>query len=233
MIRKRLGLFRKRWKEEFGGGQRHGACASGERVRPIRFHQGIGAVDCETGLPQASDSRAGASSRGAHPDHRLPDHDLSRRVRPGARSKPAKARGDQARPDGAGRCPDRAHRPPRFRAARASRRHRTFAEPLARSHSGLGCRRWAARHRRRRRPSHPRPRPDRGQPRRGRPDSRRDLHGAALGRAGPAGRRCRHDAAERQRRAGGFAHCQRRFPGRSSSSRRRSIRCGARTRRSR
>ena len=43
----------------------------------------------------------------------------------------------------------------------------------------------------------------------------------------------RHDAAERQRRAGDFSAPSRRFPGRSSSSRRRSIRCGARMRRSR
>ena len=47
-----MGFFRTVCKEHFGGGLKHGACACGERVRPIRFDQGIGAIDRETGLPR-------------------------------------------------------------------------------------------------------------------------------------------------------------------------------------
>ena len=94
-----MGFFRTACRtKQFGGGLRHGASACGERVRPIRFDQGIGAIDRETGLPQAVDRRAGAAPRRAHPDHRLPDHDLPRRLRAGDRPDAAKARRDEARP---------------------------------------------------------------------------------------------------------------------------------------
>src|ERR1700743_3816745 len=76
-----------------GGGHRHGACACGERVRPIRFDQRIGAIDREAALSPAADCRARAAPRRAHPDHRLPDHHLPRRLRAGARPEPAEAQG--------------------------------------------------------------------------------------------------------------------------------------------
>jgi hypothetical protein len=38
------------FKKEFTGGLLHGACTRGERVRPIRFHQRIGAIDRKTSL---------------------------------------------------------------------------------------------------------------------------------------------------------------------------------------
>src|ERR1700743_556076 len=76
-----------------GGGPRHGACACGERVRPIRFDQGIGAIDRKAGLPPAVDRRARTAPRSADPHHRLPDHDLPWRLRPGAGSEPAEAQG--------------------------------------------------------------------------------------------------------------------------------------------
>src|SRR6185437_17149685 len=75
-----------------GGGLRHGACACSERVRSIRFNQRIGAIDRKAGLHQAADGRADAPPRRPDADHRLPDHDLPRRLRAGARPEPPEAR---------------------------------------------------------------------------------------------------------------------------------------------
>ena len=114
VIRKQRGALPNGCKTDLRGGQGHGARACGERVRPIRFDQGIGAIDRETGLPPAVDRRACAAPRRADPDHRLPDHHLPRRLRAGGRPEPAEARRHQARPRGARRFARRAPRPPRL-----------------------------------------------------------------------------------------------------------------------
>src|SRR5450755_2232052 len=90
-------------KSFFRGGLRHGARTRGERVRPIRFDQGIGAVDRETCLSSPVDRGARASQGGPYPDHRVPGHHLFRRLRPGSGPEPAKARVDETRRVGAGR----------------------------------------------------------------------------------------------------------------------------------
>ena len=145
------GSFRTMCKRAFGGGLKHGARACGERVCPIRFDQGIGAIDRKTCLSPAAHRRAGASPRRADAHHRLPDHHLPRRLRAGDRPEPAKARRDEARPLRAHRPAGRTPRPPRLRPAGPRRQYRAAAEPAARPDSGLGRRRRPPRHHHRRR----------------------------------------------------------------------------------
>ena len=184
---------------------------------------------------QAADSGARASPRRAHPDHRLPDHHLPRRLRPGGRSEPAEARGDQARPGGDRRHAGRAHRPPRLRPGR-------IAPPLSNA-CKLCC------------PASFRPgaSPPAGMSSSPAPTSacspalpieaaigetdrhsRHHQRGAAAGRAGPASRPSTDITLPNGSGALAIQRIdQGRCPARSSSSRKASIRCGARTRRCR
>ena len=198
-----MGFFRNgRENKNSAGVYRHGACACSERVRPIRFDQGIGAIDREAGLSQAADCRAGAAPGRAHPHHRLPHHHLPRRLRAGDRPDPAEALGDEARRRSARRHAGRAHRPPHRGAGRAHIDHRAHAEHPARPDPVLGQRAGPPCRRRHRRPAHPRPRAGRGRPRRAGPHPRHHLHGATDGQPRRrARRRHRHDPARRRRRA--------------------------------
>ena len=183
------GSFRTVCKRAFGGGLKHGACACGERVCPIRFDQGIGAIDRKTCLSPAAHRRAGASPRRADAHHRLPHHHLPRRLRAGDRPEPAEARRDEARPLRAHRPAGRTPRPPRLDPAGPRRQYRAAAEPAARSDSGLGRGRRPPRHHHRRRSPDSGPRPGRRRPRRQRPRPRHHQHRATARRARPAGRR--------------------------------------------
>ena len=105
---------------------------------------------------------------------------------------------DEARPLRAHRHAGRTPRPPRLRPAGPRRQHRAAAEPAARPDSRPGASPPAATS------SSPAPTPrfspafPSTEPWRHRPHSRRHQHRAIAGRARPAGRRQRHDAAERQ-----------------------------------
>ena len=189
----------------FLGGQRHGARTRGERVRPIRFDQGIGAVDRETCLSSPIDRGTRTPTRGSHPHHRIPDHHLHRRLCPGDRPEPAEARLDEAGRVGAGRSPGRAARPYRHRQVGPSGVDRAPAKAAARFHSVLGRRGGTPRPRHGGRWPDSRPRSPASGTRRHRPDSRRHQRGAAAHAAGPAGRRHRHDPAQRRQRAGDAA----------------------------
>ena len=199
------GSFRTMCKRAFGGGLKHGARACGERVCPIQFDQGIGAIDRKTCLSPAAHRRAGASPRRADAHHRLPHHHLPRRLRAGDRPEPAKARRDEARPLRAHRPAGRTPRPPRLYPAGPRRQYRAAAEPAARPDSGLGRRRRPPYHHHRRRSPDSGPRPGRRRPWRQRSRPRHHQHGATAHHPRPAGRRQRHDAAERQWRDGDLA----------------------------
>ena len=223
-------LPRRRNKKTVLGGQRHGARTRGERVRPIRFDQGIGAVDRETCLSSPVDRGTRAPTRGPYPHHRFPDHHLHRRLRPGDRPEPAEARLDEARRIGAGRSARRASRSHRHHPPGPRRLARAPAEIAARLHSIVGHRRGTpcSCHRRRRPDS--RPRPAGCGAWRHRPDSRRHQRGAAAHAARPASRRHRHDPAERRQRAGDAAPGQgAAWPGHRDPGKDRR-RCGDRTR---
>ena len=130
----------------------------------------------------------------------------------------------------AGRAP-RSHR---LGPAGSRRQHRAAAKPAARPHSVLGRRRRPSRHHHRRRPAACWPAfpIETGL---GGNDRVLDVISTAqlLAAPRPAGRRHRHDPAERQRRAGDLRGWSSRCPARSSSSRRRTTRSGDRTRRCR
>ena len=137
------GCFRTQVASRFPGGFRHVACRRRERVRPIRFDQGIGAIDRETCLSPAPCRGAGVAPRRADAHHRVPDHDLPRRVRAGRRPDAPETAGHPPRHLGARRPARRAYRPPHLRATGAAEEHREPAGAAARSHSILGHRRAA------------------------------------------------------------------------------------------
>ena len=227
-------VFRTGCSKNFQGGQRHGARTRGERVRPIRFDQGIGAIDRETGLSSTVDRGARASPRRAHPDHRLPDHHLPWRVRAGGRSEPAKARDRSSAisrrspicsPSGSTASPQ---------SGRIARQHssacncccpalfRPGASPPAVTSSSSA-------------PTSAFSPACRSMPRLGDTGRILDVVSAALPLTAPGQQRRRHrnHAAERQQRAGDSAASSNRCPARSSSSRNEIDRCGGRTRRCR
>ena len=180
------------------------------------------------------DRGARASPRGPHPDHRLPDHDLPRRLRPGDRPEPAEARRDEARPLGHCRHAGRAHRSPGLGAGRIAPRPSSACRLLARPDSGLGRRRRPPRHRHRRRPARAGARADRWRASATPPAFSSHQRGAAADRAG-ASNPAVTDITLPERRTARWrsSASSSRCPARSSSSRKGSIRSGARTRRCR
>ncbi len=201
------GCFRTSVASWFSGGRRHVACRRRERVRPIRFDQRIGAIDRETCLSSALDRRAGASSRRADAYHRLPDHDLPRRVRAGRRPDAPEAAGDPPRHHCTRRPARRTHRPPHLRAAGAAEEHREPADAAAGPDPVLGHGHGPQRHRHlgRHRPPRPRPDPGRQRPLRQRSPARRHHDGTIARGADTRRQHLRHDTAERQRRDGDLA----------------------------
>ena len=186
----------------YHGGQGHAARTRRERVRPIRFDQGIGAIDRETGLSPAFDSGTCAAPCRAYPDYRIPDYHLPRRVRAGGRSEPSQAGLAQARPRCGRRSARGASRPPGVGSTGPRGHHRAPAKPASRPDTVMGLRGGPPYHRHRHGPARARPDSDRGPDRRQRPHSRRHQCRAAAERAGAARRRHRTHTARRRWRAG-------------------------------
>ena len=189
MIRNDAGFFPSSVQRAFGGGLKHGACACGERMRPIRFDQGIGAVDRKTCLSPAA--HAEPALRRAVPTLIIAFLiticlgafvqviDQSRQKRA------AMKRDISALTDLLAERLDRLASVRQDRAANIER----LQSLLPRPDSGVGRGQRPPRHHHRRRLPHSGPRPGRRQPRRGDSDPRHHQHGATAHRPRPARRR--------------------------------------------